>query len=58
MDKTSYEQIELQKDWVGEERSPFLQDGMKVQVEFHEERPIGMKLPENVVLEVMETEPT
>jgi elongation factor P len=58
MDQDTYEQIELQKDWVGDERVPFLQDGMKVTIEFHEERAIGLTLPEQVVLEVMETEPT
>ena len=58
MDQNTYEQIELQKVWVGEERVPFLQDGMKVTIEFHEERPIGLSLPDTVVLQVMETEPT
>jgi elongation factor P len=58
MDQATYEQIELQKEWVGEERIQFLQDGMKVTIEFHEERPIGLSLPDSVVLEVMETEPT
>jgi elongation factor P len=58
MDKDTYEQIELQKDWVGDERAQFLQDGMEVTIEFHEERPIGLSLPDSVVLEVMETEPT
>ena len=47
-----------QKDWVGEERIPYLQDGMKVVIESHEGRPIGLSLPEQVVLEVAETEPT
>jgi elongation factor P len=58
MDGATYEQIELQKDWVGEERVAFLQDGMQVTIEFHEERPIGLTLPEQVILEVAETEPT
>ena len=58
MDDESYEQIELQKDWVGEDRIPYLQEGMKVIIESHEERPIGLELPEHVVLEVVETEPT
>ena len=58
MDTGTYEQIELQKDWVGEDQVQFLQDGMQVTIEFHEERPIGISLPETVVLEVMETEPT
>ncbi len=58
MDQANYEQIELQKDWVGDERIPYLQDGMQVVIEFHEERAIGLSLPEQVVLEVAETEPT
>jgi elongation factor P len=58
MDQNTYEQIELQKDWVGEDRIQFLQDGMQVVIEFHEERPIGLTLPEQVTLEVVECEPT
>ena len=58
MDQASYEQIELQKDWVGEDQVRFLQDGMVVTIEMHEERPIGVSLPDHVVLEVVETEPT
>ena len=57
MDMESYEQLELQKDFVGD-RSAFLQDGMTVTVESHEGRPIGISLPDQVVLEVTETEPT
>ncbi len=30
---------------------------MKVTVEMHEEKPIGISLPDHVVLEVVETEP-
>ena len=47
-----------QKDWVGEDRIAYLQEGMKVVIESHEERPIGLSLPDQVVLEVVETEPT
>ncbi|MCT4654591.1 MAG: elongation factor P [Cohaesibacter sp.] len=57
MDSETYEQLELQKDFVGD-RAAFLQDGMPVTVELHEERPIGIQLPDQVVLEVTETEPT
>nr|WP_321443551.1 elongation factor P [uncultured Cohaesibacter sp.] len=56
MDTESYEQLELNKDFVGE-RAAFLQDGMPVVVELHEERPIGIQLPDQVVLEVTDTEP-
>lgn len=57
MDLDSYEQIELPKAFVGE-RAAFLQDGMQVTVEFHEERPLGISLPDQVVLAVTQTEPT
>lgn len=57
MDTESYEQIELPKEFVGE-RAAFLQDGMQVTVEFHQDRPIGISLPDQVVLEIVETEPT
>jgi elongation factor P len=55
MDSSSYDQIELHEDFVGE-RSAFLQDGMTVQVQLHQDRPIGIKLPETVVLEVVEAD--
>ena len=56
MDIINYDQIELHKDFVGEERVLFLQDGMQVTVEFHEERPIGITLPDTVVLEIIEAD--
>jgi len=55
MDTVSYDQIELSEDFVGE-RATFLQDGMMVQVQLHGDRPIGIKLPETVVLEVVEAD--
>ncbi len=56
MDDESYEQLELDKDFVGE-RAAFLQDGMKVTVELHEERPIGISLPDQVTLTITEADP-
>lgn len=56
MDSESYEQLELQKDFVGD-RAAFLQDGMTVTVELHEEKPIGISLPDQVVLQVVEADP-
>lgn len=56
MDTTTYDQIELATDFVGE-RAAFLQDGMEVTVESHEGRPLGISLPDQVTLEVTETEP-
>ena len=56
MDTNTYEQIELHQDFVGEDRVRFLQDGMTVVVEFHEERAIGIELPDTVVLEIVEAD--
>ncbi len=56
MDKDTYEQLELQEEFVGE-RAAFLQDGMEVTLEMHEERPISIKLPDQVTLEVVEADP-
>lgn len=56
MDDETYEQLELQKDFVGE-RAAFLQDGMKVTVELYEEKPIGISLPDQVTLTIVEADP-
>ena len=56
MDLESYEQIELERDFIGE-RAVFLQDNMNVVVESHEGKPIGVSLPDQVTLEVTEAEP-
>ncbi len=56
MDTESYEQLELQKDFVGD-RAAFLQDGMTVTVELYEERPIGISLPQQVTLQIAEADP-
>ena len=57
MDTSNYEQVSLAKDMV-RERAAFLQDGMDVEIEFHEESPLTVILPEQVVLEITDTEPT
>ncbi len=56
MDSETYEQIEIQRDFIGEQGA-FLQDGMMVEIEFYEETPIGVALPDQVIMEVLETEP-
>ncbi|MCF6343570.1 MAG: elongation factor P [Devosiaceae bacterium] len=56
MDLETYEQLELSSEFVGD-KVAFLQDGMNVQVELYEEKPLGIALPQNVILEVSETEP-
>jgi elongation factor P len=56
MDLDTYDQIQIPKDLLGE-RTAFLQDGMTVTVEIHEGRSIGVALPDQVTLEVVEAEP-
>lgn len=56
MDLESYEQIELERDFIGE-RAVFLQDNMNVVLESHEGKPIGISLPDQVTLEITEAEP-
>ena len=56
MDMDNYEQIQIRRDFL-EDRAAFLQDGMKVTVESHEGMPIGISLPDQVTLEVVEADP-
>ena len=56
MDIETYDQIEIERDFVGE-RAQFLQDGMKVLVQTYEGKPIGIQLPVQVTLKVVEADP-
>jgi len=47
MDTETFDQIELPADILGERR-PFLQDGMTIQVEFHESEALSAALPQKV----------
>ena len=55
-DTETYDQIELQKDFVGEQ-AQFLADGMKVMLQLYEGKPISIRLPPHVTLEVIEADP-
>ena len=55
MDTETYEQVSLSRDIVGDD-AMFLKDGMEVVVEFFENTPLALHLPDTVVLEVVETE--
>ncbi|MEX0958439.1 MAG: elongation factor P [Burkholderiales bacterium] len=56
MDKTSYEQLTLAADFL-EGQAGYLIPNTDAQVNFHNDRPIGIQLPASVVLTVTETEP-
>ncbi len=56
MDNETYEQIELPSEILGTRR-PFLQDGMIVTIEYHDEEALSASLPQKVTCKVVETEP-
>lgn len=56
MDAETYEQIQLPSELLGDRR-PFLQDGMTILVEFHEEEALNAKVPQKVICQIAETEP-
>lgn len=56
MDNTDFQQISIKKELVGEQAA-YLQEGMNVNVESHEEDPISVQLPETVIVEVVEADP-
>jgi len=56
MDLETYEQIELEADWIGE-RAAFLQEGMKVTLQMHDSRPVSIRFPPHVTLTIVEADP-
>src|SRR5579864_6640271 len=56
MDMQSYDQMEIPSDFLAD-RLRFLQEGMKVVVQLHDGKPLGIALPQQVVLEVVEADP-
>lgn len=55
MDMESFEQFNFSQDLLGDSL-PFLQEGMDIEVEYCNEKPIFIKLPETVTLEVVEAD--
>ncbi len=55
MDKDTFEQITLPTDILGD-AAAFLQDGMDVVMELHEEKPISVQLPDQIEAEVVEAD--
>ncbi len=56
MDTESYDQFTLPRDVLGEQAG-FLQDGMHVEVDFVEGKPVSVTLPQTVVLEIVQADP-
>ncbi len=55
MDSVSYEEVLVNASLLGRSRA-FLQDGMKVEIEFIDNKVVSVKLPEHVIEEVVDTE--
>ena len=55
METETYEQITLNREAIGDP-AVFLQDGMMVTVQSYEGSPIGVELPDSVVMEVVEAD--
>jgi elongation factor P len=56
MDKDSYEQFPLSSRELGV-AVDYLKDGMELEVLMHEGQPVGVEMPLNVVLKVLQTDP-
>lgn len=56
MNQENFEQITVKKEVFGD-RAAFLQEGMIVEIETFEGEPLGAKLPPNVILEIVESDP-
>ncbi len=56
MEGETFDQIALGAGQIGEEQIPYLREGMTVMIESCEDDPIGLQLPDTVVLEVTEAD--
>ncbi len=56
MEQESYEQIALPRDVVGDS-ADFLQDNMEVTIDYVEDRPVAVHLPQHVVMTLTEADP-
>ena len=57
MDKETFDQTPLHKDWVGDQIL-YLKENDNAQVTFHDGKPLSLELPATVELKVVETEPS
>jgi elongation factor P len=57
MNQETYEQISMDDETLGETMQ-YLLPNTVIQVDFYDERPVGIELPNTVTLEVVDTEPS
>jgi elongation factor P len=56
MNTENYDQLEMDEEMLGD-NAQWMQPGMKIQAEYYDGRPVGIKLPNSLVLEVVDTAP-
>jgi elongation factor P len=57
MNNETYDQIQISDDILGDQHV-YLQENMTVNVSLHQGVPVAIELPQKVILEIVETEPT
>lgn len=55
MNTATYEQIEIKAELLGDDAA-YLQDGMMVRVELFEGEPLGVELPDTIIVELVEAD--
>ncbi len=56
MNTENYDQLEMDAEMLGD-NAQWMQPGMKILAEYYEGRPIGIQLPNSMVLEIVDTAP-
>ena len=56
MNTQNYDQLEMDEEALGD-NAPWMQNGMKIIAEYYNGRPIGIQLPNSLILEIVETAP-
>jgi elongation factor P len=56
MNTENYDQLEMDDEMLGD-NAQWMQPGMKIQAEYYDGRPVGIKMPNSLVLEVVDTAP-
>jgi elongation factor P len=56
MNVQNYDQLEMDEEMLGD-AAQWMQAGMKIQAEYYDGRPIGIQLPNSMILEIVETAP-
>src|SRR5437773_5307926 len=56
MNTENYDQLEMDEEMLGD-NAPWMQPGMKIQAEYYDGRPVGIRMPNSLTLPVVETAP-